>query len=239
MITKATTDFSECDFSSGEVLLIDKPSGWSSFKVVRNVRKAAGVKKVGHAGTLDPMATGLLILCTGKKTKEISGFMNLKKTYTGVITLGKSTPSMDLETDITEERSFEGITEARINEIKEKFTGKILQVPPMYSAIKKDGKPLYKLARKGKVVEREPREIEIYSFIINRIELPEIYFEITCSKGTYIRVIANDFGNLLGSGGVLSALRRTGIGFYSVGDALEVDDFVRRATLKSPELFNL
>ena len=230
MITKATTDFSNCDFQSGEVILIDKPTGWSSFKVVYKIRKAVNVKKVGHAGTLDPSATGLLILCTGKKTKEISNYQGLNKTYTGIITLGKSTPSMDLETEVSEEKPFEHLTEEDISNTRHQFVGKILQTPPMYSALKVNGKSLYKLARKGKTVEREPREITVYNFEIKKIELPNIYFEISCSKGTYIRVIANDFGNKLGSGGVLSLLRRTKIGEYNVNDALKVEEFEGRAS---------
>lgn len=225
MITKATTDLSQIDFQSGEVLLIDKPIGWTSFKVVHVVRKLARVKKVGHAGTLDPRATGLLILCTGKKTKEITKYQETEKTYTGVITLGKSTASMDLETEVIEEKPVAGITEEIILGAKEEFTGEILQTPPMYSALKVGGKTLYNLARKGKTVKREPRKVTISKFEITKFDLPDISFEITCSKGTYIRVIADDLGRRLGCGGVLSSLRRTRIGDYSVNDALNIDEF--------------
>ena len=228
MINKERVDFSGLDFHGGEQILIDKPLGWSSFKVVYEIRNAIGWLKIGHAGTLDPLATGLLILCTGKKTKSISEFQDLEKTYCGTITLGKATPSMDLETEILTEKPFSNISETQIYLLKEEFTGKILQIPPMYSAIKQNGKNLYKLARKGKTVERKPREINISGFNITKIDLPYVHFEINCSKGTYLRVIANDFGEKLGCGGVLSALRRSKIGNYSVDDALSVEEFKDR-----------
>ena len=227
MITKKTNNFSEIDFQTGEAILIDKPQHWSSFKVVYAIRKVVGVKKVGHAGTLDPMATGLLILCTGKKTKEITLYQEQEKTYTGTILLGKSSPSMDLETAVSTEKPVNIKTED-IYRIRDEFTGTISQIPPMYSAIKLNGKTLYNLARKGKSVERAPREITISRFEITEINLPEVHFEITCSKGTYIRVIANDFGERLGCGALLSSLRRTKIGSYSVDDALSVQEFVTK-----------
>ncbi len=232
MITNKTTDLSEINFSEGEIILVDKPAAWSSFKVIRELRKIINVKKVGHAGTLDPMATGLLIIATGKKTKSIDNYQALKKTYTGTITLGKSSPSMDLETEITSEKPFEHISEEEIFKIKDEFLGTIKQTPPMYSAIKYKGKNLYHLARKGKEVERKEREVTIYDFKIDNIELPDIHFEITCSKGTYIRVIANDFGEKLGCGALLSSLRRTMIGEYSVENALKTDDFERKLNVK-------
>jgi len=225
MITNDKLDFSKCDFDLGETILIDKPFGWTSFHVVHKIRKAVRVKKVGHAGTLDPMATGLLIICTGKKTKEISKYQDLEKTYTGTITLGKSTPSMDLETEVIEEKSIIGITEENILIQKEKFIGEIFQIPPMYSAVKYKGKSLYKFARKGKTVEREPRKVIVTKFNINEIKLPDIFFEISCSKGTYIRAIANDLGKNLGCGAVLSSLRRTKIGDFNVEDAIQVEEF--------------
>ena len=225
MITKQTKDLQNLDYLSGQVILIDKPANWTSFDVVAKVRRLIKVKKVGHAGTLDPLATGLLIVCTGKKTKEISNYQDQRKKYSGIITLGKSSPSMDLATDITEKSLPENLTEEKIFAVRNKFLGNIEQIPPMFSAIKHKGKALYKLARKGKEVEREPRQVEIYSFDITKIDLPEIHFEIACSKGTYIRVIANDFGNELGSGGVLSLLRRTEIGDYNVDDAYEINEF--------------
>jgi len=228
MINKERADFTGLDFHNGEEILIDKPFGWSSFKVVYEIRNSIGWLKIGHAGTLDPFATGLLILCTGKKTKSISEFQDLEKTYSGTITLGKATPSMDLETEILSEKPFSHITEEQIYFLKEEFTGKIMQVPPMYSAIKQNGKNLYKLARKGKTVERQPREIYVSGFKITKVELPDVHFEIICSKGTYLRVIANDFGEKLGCGGVLSSLRRSKIGDFSVENALSVEEFKER-----------
>ena len=235
MITKETTDFLNLDFQSGEVILVDKPIGWTSFKVIHVIRKAVGVKKVGHAGTLDPLASGLLIVCTGKMTKNIDEYQAFEKTYTGTMLLGKSSPSMDLETEIIKERPFGGITESEILSVRNMFLGKILQIPPMYSAVKYKGKSLYKLARKGKSIIREPREINISGFEIKNIYLPYIEFEITCSKGTYIRAIANDFGEKLGCGGLLSSLRRKYIGKYSVEKAINVDEFVKRIK-KSKEI---
>ncbi|MGD1005700.1 MAG: tRNA pseudouridine(55) synthase TruB [Ignavibacteriaceae bacterium] len=228
MITKATSDFSKFDFQSGEVILIDKPICWSSFKVVYKIRQATGVKKVGHAGTLDPLASGLLIICTGKKTKEITKYQDFEKTYTGTITLGKSSPSMDLETEICATNSTEGIFDKQILDARDSFIGRITQIPPMYSAVKVNGKSLYKIARKGKTIERIPREITIYSFGIKNISVPYIDFEIVCSKGTYIRSIANDFGEKLGCGGLLSSLRRTKIGNYCAEDALDTNEFTKK-----------
>jgi len=225
MITKESSDISSADFSAGEAILIDKPSGWTSFKVVHIIRKITGTKKVGHAGTLDPLATGLLILCTGKKTKEITKFQDGEKTYSGIIRLGIKTPSMDLETEVIEENPVSGITEEEILKVRDNFVGEIQQVPPMYSALKVGGKTLYKLARKGKTVEREPRTVNISKFEINKIEMPDIHFEISCSKGTYLRVIANDLGEMLGCGGVLALLRRTQIGEFKVRNALKMEEF--------------
>ncbi len=185
MITNETLDYSDFDFHLGETILIDKPFGWTSFHVVHKIRNAVGVKKVGHAGTLDPLATGLLIICTGKKTKEISLFQNLEKTYTGIITLGKSTPSMDMETDVIVEKPLTGITEELILKEKEKFIGEISQVPPMYSAVKYKGKSLYKFARKGKEVEREPRKVLISKFKITQINLPDIFFKFLFQRYLY------------------------------------------------------
>jgi len=216
MITKLTPPKTDIDFHNGQAILIDKPIGWTSFKVVYQIRKTVNVKKVGHAGTLDPRATGLLIICTGKMTKSISGFQDLPKIYSGIITLGKKSESMDLETEPFEEKPVENINEEKILEVRDKFLGEIEQIPPMYSAVKVKGKRLYKYAREGKTIEREPRKVIISKFEIKKIELPDIHFEITCSKGTYIRVIANDFGDKLGCGGLLSKLRREQIGEYKV-----------------------
>lgn len=225
MITKQTKDLQTLNYLDGQVILIDKPVNWTSFNVVSRIRRLTKVKKVGHAGTLDPLATGLLIVCTGKKTKEISEYQAQRKKYTGIITLGKSSPSMDLATEITETDLPDNLNEEKILLVRNKFLGNIEQIPPMFSALKHNGKALYKFARAGKEVKREPRQVEIYSFDIKKIELPEIHFEISCSKGTYIRVIADDFGKEIGCGGVLSLLRRTEIGNFNVDDAFDLEEF--------------
>jgi len=226
MIKKRTNNLSDCDFYSGETVLLDKPQYWTSFDVVSKIRNAVGVKKVGHAGTLDPMATGLLIICTGKKTKEISSFQDLEKTYTGSILLGKRSRSMDLETELIGNEDLSSIKDEDIYDARDKLMGNILQVPPMFSAIKFKGKSLYNIARKGKTIELKPREVNVSKFEILEINKPYVKFEITCSKGTYIRSIANDLGEELGCGGVLSSLRRTAIGNFFVNDALSIDEFV-------------
>jgi len=226
MVTKQTSDFSRLDFAAGETLLIDKPPHWTSFKVVQAIKKAINLKRVGHTGTLDPLATGLLIILTGKNTRQMINFQDLDKTYTGVFLLGKSSSSMDTETEMKTVEIPENVSDKLIYKIRDQFLGEILQIPPMYSALKVNGQKLYHLARKGKVVEREPRTINVARFELTRIDLPEINFEIRCSKGTYIRVIANDFGTRLGTGAVLSELRRTEIGYYHVNDALSIKDFI-------------
>jgi tRNA pseudouridine55 synthase len=228
MITKQTKDPQNLDYLAGQVILIDKPVDWTSFNVVSRVRRLTKVKKVGHAGTLDPLATGLLIVCTGKKTKEISEYQAQRKKYTGIITLGKSSPSMDLATEVIENDLPDDLNEEKILSARNKFLGNIEQIPPMFSALKHKGKALYKLARAGKEVERAPRQLEIFSFDITKIELPDIHFEIACSKGTYIRVIADDFGKELGCGGILSLLRRTEIGEYKVDDAFDIDELTTK-----------
>jgi tRNA pseudouridine55 synthase len=226
MITNKSNDLTHVDYASGEVLLIDKEKGKSSFNAVYRVRKIVNVKKVGHAGTLDPAATGLLIICIGRnKTKEIPMYQEFEKNYSGTIEIGKRTPSLDGETEVNEENDYSYVTSEMIEETRKSFIGKNQQVPPMYSALKQKGKRLYKLARKGIVVERQPREIEIYDFTITRVELPEIDFRIRCSKGTYIRVIADDFGTKLKCGAYLKSLRREAIGEYNVADALTIDEF--------------
>jgi tRNA pseudouridine55 synthase len=225
MITKETNNLNGIDFLAGQVILIDKPLMWTSFKVVRVVRKFTKVKKVGHAGTLDPLATGLLIVCTGKKTKEISGYQSQKKLYEGIITLGKSSASMDLDTESVSCDIPADLTEEKIYNARNKFLGEIEQIPPMFSALKHNGKVLYKLARAGKEIERAPRKIEIYSFEIKKIAIPDIHFEIACSKGTYIRSIADDFGKELVTRAILSSLRRTAIGEYKIDNALTMEKF--------------
>lgn len=212
---------SQQEAPKGEILLIDKPFGWSSFQAVKKVKWLLKAKKVGHAGTLDPLATGLLILCTEKKTKEIESIQGQEKEYTGTITVGATTPSYDMETEPNQIFPFEHITPELIQESLPKFIGDISQIPPLFSAIKVDGKRAYTMARQGSDHELKSRIINIREFEITRIDLPEIDFRVSCSKGTYIRSLAFDFGKALGSGAYLSALRRTKIGNYSVEDAVE------------------
>jgi len=217
------------DFLTGETILVDKPLGWTSFDVVNKVRwnlkRTLGVKniKVGHAGTLDPLATGLLILCTGKHTKTIDAIMAGEKTYTGTILLGKTTPSYDLETEYDAEFPVEHITTEMMLDVAKQLTGNISQVPPVFSAKQVDGQRAYDLARAGKTVELKANEIEVAKFTIDASRFPEIDFEITCSKGTYIRSMAHDFGKLLHSGGTLIRLRRTKSGTFDVEKAFTVD----------------
>ncbi len=213
------------EYSAGKVLLFDKPLTWTSFNVVSKVRYLTKVKKVGHAGTLDPLATGLLIVCTGKFTKKINEYMGMPKEYTGTITLGSTTPSFDLETEPENFKDVSNISQADILAATEQFKGNILQYPPQHSAIKKDGKRLYESARQGITVEIEPRPVTIYAFDILQIEMPVVHFRVTCSTGTYIRSLANDFGAVLGVGGYMSSLCRTKIGDFDVKDALSVTDF--------------
>ncbi|MBE9490288.1 MAG: tRNA pseudouridine(55) synthase TruB [Bacteroidetes bacterium] len=220
------------DYLSGQVLLIDKPLHWTSFQVVNKlrweIRKAFDIKKikVGHAGTLDPLATGLLVICTGKMTKQIDTFQGQIKEYTGTIVLGSTTPSYDLETEIDNTFSTAHITEDLIRNTTKQFVGEIAQFPPIFSAIKKDGKRLYEFARAGESVEIKSRTVTISEFEITRIALPEVDFRVVCSKGTYIRSLAHDFGKVLDSGGHLSVLRRTKIGDFNVTDALSIEKFI-------------
>ncbi len=220
------------DYKTGQVLLIDKPLHWTSFQVVNKIRWYIRQKfhikkiKVGHAGTLDPLATGLLILCTGKFTKQIETYQAQTKEYTGEITLGATTPSYDLETEINKTFPIEHITDKVIYETAKKFVGEINQKPPIFSAIKKDGKKLYELARKGETTEIKSRKITIKVFEITNITLPKVSFRVVCSKGTYIRSLAFDFGKALKSGGYLSELRRTKIGNFNVENAVAPLTFV-------------
>jgi len=215
----------ENSFAEGKVLLIDKPLEWTSYDVIRKLRKIINIKKIGHAGTLDPLASGLLIVCTGKFTKKISEYMAQEKEYTGTITLGAVTPTYDRESEPVEIKSTEGITEEMIKEKTKEFTGEILQTPPIHSAIKQNGKPVYLLARKGIDVILEPRKITIKEFEITNVEMPVISFKVVCTTGTYIRSLANDFGLALGCGGYLSQLRRTRIGNFKVKDAMTMEEF--------------
>ena len=219
-------------YLSGQVLLIDKPLNWTSFQVVNKlrweIRQAFSIKKikVGHAGTLDPLATGLLVICTGKMTKQIDTFQGQIKEYTGTIVLGGTTPSFDLETEINETYPTNHITKDLILKTTEQFIGDIQQYPPIFSALKKDGKRLYEFARAGESVEIKPRTVHIKEFEITNINDLNIDFRAVCSKGTYIRSLANDFGKALQSGAHLSVLRRTKIGDFNVDNAASIEDFI-------------
>ena len=216
----------EFDFESGEMLLIDKPQHWSSFDVVKKLRYLIKVKKIGHAGTLDPLATGLLIICTGKFTKKIEGYQGQEKTYEGIIEIGKTTPSYDLETKFDSESTWDHISEKDIRQAVTKLTGEIEQTPPVFSAIKVDGKRAYESARKNKEVKLKSRQVTVSVFEVTKFEGSEIHFKIICSKGTYIRSIAHELGQLIGCGAYLKYLRRTAIGEYSVENAYRMDEFV-------------
>ena len=227
-------NFSPESILEGQLLLLDKPLEWSSFQVVNKLRWALKKKyhlkklKVGHAGTLDPLATGLLIICTGGMTKKISEIQALEKTYTGTITLGATTPSYDLETAIDQNFPIDHITIEQLNTLKKNFIGEIEQYPPLFSAIKKEGKRLYEYARKGEKTIINPRKVTLYSFDFTQIDLPQIYFHVNCSKGTYIRSLAHDFGKALRSGAHLSQLRRTAVGSYSVENALTPSQIIEK-----------
>lgn len=215
----------------GGVLLVDKPQQWTSFDVVKKVRGALRVKKVGHAGTLDPMATGLLILCSGKMTKQIDSFQAQMKSYQGSMCLGAVTASYDADTPREEEKDTSTITETQIHEGAQHFVGDISQLPPMYSAVKVDGQRLYKLARKGEEVERRPRTVSVTRFSIDAVKLPQVDFTVECSKGTYVRSLAHDLGQDLGCGAYLTALRRTAIGSQNVSDAWTIDSISAYASM--------
>lgn len=210
--------------SSDRVLLVNKPLEWTSFDVVRKLRGRLKIKKIGHAGTLDPLATGLLIICTGKMTKRIDEYQAQEKEYTGRFILGQSTPSHDLETEVTERSDISHITNEQIVEATRPFTGLVDQVPPMHSAIKVDGKRAYELARKGQEAELKSRQVTISEFEITAIELPSVSFRVVCSKGTYIRSLARDFGKALGVGAYLAELCRTRIGAFRLEDATQIED---------------
>ena len=221
-------------FLNGEIILIDKPLDWTSFQVVNKIRwlirSTFGIKKikVGHAGTLDPLASGLLILCTGKMTKSIEQFMGQEKEYTGTFTLGSTTPSYDLETEIDNTFPTDHITEELLYNTLDQFVGTIDQYPPIFSALKKDGKRLYEFAREGIEVEIPTRKVNIRSFELTQKALPKVDFKVICSKGTYIRSLANDYGKALNSGAHLSALRRTRIGEFNIEQAVSIEDFEKQ-----------
>lgn len=213
------------DFKSGSVFLVSKPIKWSSFDVVKYLRKCLNIRKIGHAGTLDPMATGLLVLCCGKATKSISQIQDQAKEYIGDIRFGASTPSHDAETEIENRAEYGHIRKNNIEQaLKENFSGQIIQVPPMYSALKHEGTPLYKLARKGKEVKRNPRQVIIYETKILEFENPDLSLYVKCSKGTYIRTLAYDLGQALDSLAYLTGLKRIAIGDFKDEAALEINE---------------
>lgn len=224
-------EFNKESLIEGEILLINKPLKWTSFQVVNKIRWLIKSKfnikkiKVGHAGTLDPLADGLLIICTGKMTKKIDQFQNLDKIYTGNFFLGATTPSYDLETEVNSVKPINNISEKLISKALESFNGKITQTPPIFSAIKYKGKKLYEYARKGETVKIKEREVLIYEFIITKYQLPELSFLVKCSKGTYIRSLANDFGEKLECGAYLSKLTRTAIGNHLLENSISIEDF--------------
>ncbi|GJM28145.1 MAG: tRNA pseudouridine synthase B [Cyclobacteriaceae bacterium] len=214
----------------GSMLMINKPYQWTSFGVVKKLRGALGVKKIGHAGTLDPLATGLLILCTGKMTKQIHQYQALEKEYEGTLVLGKTTPSIDLETGFDSEKDISNITEDVVKNTTGNFIGGIEQTPPIYSAVKVDGQRVYTKARKGLKVKIEPRRVEIKEFQVTECKLPEVHFRVVCSKGTYIRSLVRDFGEQLNTGAYLSRLVRTRIGPYILEDAYDLDEFLKQTS---------
>ncbi|MBI1342537.1 MAG: tRNA pseudouridine(55) synthase TruB [Terrimonas sp.] len=213
------------NFEEGQVLLINKPLRWTSFDAVRKIRNLVRIKKVGHAGTLDPLATGLLIICTGKFTKKINEYMAREKEYTGTITLGATTPTYDLEAEPENFKPYADITDEQVLAAMDLFMGEILQVPPAHSAIKQDGKRVYELARQGKTVKLEPRKVTIREFELVRREGPLLSFRVVCTTGTYIRSLASDLGQALGCGAYLSSLCRTRIGEYLLEDARTLTEF--------------
>jgi len=218
----------EENFEEGRLLLIDKPIGWTSFDVVKKLRNTLKVKKIGHAGTLDPLATGLLMIGVGKYTKKLNELQGLDKSYSGIIEIGKTTPSYDLETEFDSETNWEHLDKSDILEARLKFIGSIAQIPPAHSALKVDGERAYKKARKNKEVKLEPRQVTIHDFEIRTNNLPEVEFDVTCSKGTYIRSLAYDFGKELGVGAYLKKLVRTSVGEYKLQDAYELEEFIKQ-----------
>lgn len=212
-------------FEEGKVLLINKPLHWTSFDVVRKVRNLIKIKKVGHAGTLDPLATGLLIVCTGKFTKKISEYQAQEKEYTGSFTLGAVTPTYDLESEPQDFKNFDFVTSELLEDTAKKFIGEIDQTPPIHSAVKQNGKPVYLAARKGHDVKLEPRKITINQFEITNADVPVVDFRVVCTTGTYIRSLANDFGQALGCGAYLSSLCRTRIGGFKIEDAMSIQAY--------------
>jgi tRNA pseudouridine55 synthase len=217
------------EHTDGSVILVDKPLEWTSFDVVKKLRNSLRIKKIGHAGTLDPLATGLLILCTGKMTKQIDRYQAQEKEYVGTLVLGKTTPSVDLETPFESETPIDHLTEADLTAARQSLTGEIQQIPPTHSAVQVNGQRAYKLARQGKEVVINPRTVTVKEFSFTEVALPEISFRIVCSKGTYVRSLVRDLGEQLGVGAYLQRLCRTRIGDYSLDDAYSLDEFIALA----------
>ncbi len=215
-------------YEQGKILLINKPLNWTSFDVVKKLRNIIGVKKIGHAGTLDPLATGLLIIGTGKFTKKLNELQGLDKTYEGIFEIGRTTPSYDLETNFDTENDISGVSVHDLEKAKEALTGAISQIPPAHSAIKVGGERAYKKARKNQQIKLEPRDVIVHEFSIDSQHLPEVHFQVKCSKGTYIRSLARDFGQHVGVGAYLKKLVRTKVGDYRIEDADDLDTFIRR-----------
>jgi tRNA pseudouridine55 synthase len=214
------------DLAEGEMFLVKKPRGWTSFDVVAKMRSLFHIEKIGHAGSLDPLATGLMIVCTGKMTKAIDRFVGMEKEYVAGIRLGARTSSFDSETPVLETCSVDGVTPAQVADVLSQFVGPQTQLPPMWSAAKVGGKPLYKYARKGRVIPRSPREINIKMITPIAIDIPEVMFNVVCSKGTYIRTLADDVGRRLGCGAHLVSLERTRIGEYTLGEAVTIEELI-------------
>ncbi|MCC7430688.1 tRNA pseudouridine(55) synthase TruB [bacterium] len=215
------------DFNEGQVLNIFKPEGWTSFDVVAKLRNLLKIKKIGHAGTLDPFATGVLVVCTGKATKKINDFVETKKEYVATVEFGKTTNSCDVTGETTSQKSTQNLTVKDFEKILDEFKGEILQIPPMFSAKKIGGKRLYKLARKGIEVERKPVKITIFELEILENNFPEVVIKVVCSKGTYIRSLANDFGEKLGCGAYLKKLVRTKVGDFTVETSIIIEEFIK------------
>ncbi|MCI0692446.1 tRNA pseudouridine(55) synthase TruB [candidate division KSB1 bacterium] len=216
------------ELKAGKIVAIDKPAGWTSFDVVNKLRGMTGVKKVGHAGTLDPFATGVLLICFAGATKQVDALMGLEKEYQGTFELGAETDSHDVTGKVIAQHPVPELSREQIERAVRRYVGEIMQTPPMFSALKRQGQRLYKLARKGEQIELAPRKVMIYSFEVLEVALPEIRFQVACSRGTYVRALARDLGNDLGCGAFLKTLRRTRVGKYAVGSALSIEQFAKQ-----------
>lgn len=223
-----TKTIRRAELKAGKIVAIDKPAGWTSFDVVNKLRGMTGVKKVGHAGTLDPFATGVLLICFAGATKQVDALMGLEKEYQGTFELGVETDSHDATGKVTAQHPVPELSREQIERAVQRYVGEIMQTPPMFSALKRGGRRLYELARKGEQVELEPRKVTIYSFEVLDVALPEIGFQLTCSRGTYVRALARDLGKDLGCGAFLKTLRRTRVGQYAAGSALSIEQFAKQ-----------